>query len=172
MLCSCTLTVEPLGQDVEGAWAVWDAPLMRRDKVFWGPDREGLCPCGSHRRTRSCHGRRDGSWRGEAWSIDLGGSTGYGHPGCYATALTDCSTKLSREHYVSRAVLEEISSQPLVSGLAFLGHEERRLPTSGLVGKMLCTRHNTVLHHLDSEALKVFRTLRRSRSTFGTPIRT
>jgi hypothetical protein len=62
---------------------------------------------------------------------------------------------------VSRAVLDEIGDTPLLSGLAFLGTGARRLPTSGLVGKMLCTRHNTMLSPLDLEALKTFRALRR-----------
>lgn len=135
---------------------------MRRDPIVWGPDREGLCPCGSRRRIRSCHGRRDGSWRAEPWSLRAREQdVNYSHPGCYARSLGDCSAKLSREHYVSRAVLEEISSAPMLSGLAFLGGEDRRLPVSALTARILCGRHNTQLSTLDDEAAKVFRALRR-----------
>ena len=135
---------------------------MRRDRRLWGPDREGLCPCGSHRRIRSCHGRRDDSWRAESWSPTLLNEPSRNtHRGCYAGTLSDCSAKLSREHYISRAVLEEIGTAPMLSGLTFLGGEEKRLPNSALVSKILCDRHNTQLSPLDDEAARALRALRR-----------
>lgn len=140
--------------------------MMRRDSKFWGPDREGQCPCGSRRRIRSCHGRRDGSWRGHAWSVDFNDRTGHSHPACYAAAIANCSTDISREHYISRAVLDEIGKAPLVAGLAFLDGAAKRIATSGLVGKMLCGRHNGMLSPLDGEAVKTFRALRRFEADF------
>lgn len=140
----------------------WCPSLMRRDRHYWGPDREGLCPCGSRRRIRSCHGRRDGSWRAEPWSPPVrGASTGYAHHRCYAKALNDCSEKLSREHYISRAVLNEIGPASLLSGLPLLSGEEKRLPNSALTSKILCGRHNSQLSALDNEAAATFRALRR-----------
>lgn len=135
---------------------------MRRDPRFFGPDREGLCPCGSRRRIRSCHGRRDGSWRAERWTPPtLGSATGLSLAGCYARDLNDCSSKLSREHYVSRVLLLEIGPAPLLSGPSFLAGQEKRLPASALTAKVLCDRHNNLLSPLDLEAARVFRALPR-----------
>lgn len=49
----------------------------------------------------------------------------------------------------------------MLSGLAFLGGEDRRLPVSALTARILCARHNSQLSALDDEAAKVFRALRR-----------
>ena len=137
--------------------------MTRRDPRVIGPDREGLCLCGSRRRIRSCHGRRDGSWRADPWQPSAVSTVaeGYSHPGCYARSLGGCSTKLSREHYLSASVLEEISSAPTLSGLAFLERgEERVLPVAAISARILCTSHNEQLSELDHEAAKVFRVLR------------
>lgn len=135
---------------------------MRRDSRVWGPHREELCPCGSRRRIRSCHGRPDGSWRAEPWSPrPPKQDASYSHRGCYAGSLGDCSANLSREHYVSRAVLQEISPDPILAGLSFLRGEEKRLPVSALAARILCRRHNSQLAELDDEAAKSFRALRR-----------
>lgn len=141
---------------------------MRPDSKLWGPDRDDLCPCGSRRRARSCHGLKSGDWLAERWHCELadGAQTGYAHPRCYARSLDDCSSKISREHYISAGLLSELEQDPLLQGLPFLKGEPKRLSVAALASKMLCERHNQALSPLDSEALIVFRALRRFEANY------
>ncbi len=91
--------------------------------------------------------------------------TGFANPECYLACHLDCSTTLSREHFISEGILRELSSgrrQVWVGGLHFLGDGERRLVgSSSITAKVLCDRHNNALALLDAEALRLFRILRR-----------
>lgn len=80
------------------------------------------------------------------------------HPGCYAHTLGDCSSQLSREHYFSRAVLEQIHSHPIVEGLPGQT-DDNRYSIASLTAKILCTRHNSMLSELDTAAAKVFKVI-------------
>lgn len=84
------------------------------------------------------------------------------HLKCYARKLADCSTRISREHYVSHAVLRAIgaSGPVLTKGLAWQEHGvEQFIPTDGLASNILCEAHNTRLSALDSEASLLFQFL-------------
>ena len=76
------------------------------------------------------------------------------HDRCYASPLNDCSTKITGEHYISAAVLEEFSVDGAIDigGLAWLGDSRRELPLQALVANVLCDRHNEQLSGLDSAA--------------------
>lgn len=141
---------------------------VRNDRRYWGPDRDDDCPCGSRRKARSCHALKNGEWSAEPWRSQLAGGepTGYSHPRCYARALEDCSTKISREHYVSAGLLKEIGEEPLMQGLPFLEGESKRLSVASLASKMLCERHNHALSPLDAEALRTFTALRRFEANY------
>lgn len=140
---------------------------MRKDPRFWGPDREDECLCGSRRKARSCHALKGGGWSAEPWRAPLvGARTGYSHPICYAKALADCSSKVSREHYISAGLLKEIGGNPLMQGLPFLEGESKRLSVAALASKMLCERHNHALSPLDAESLRAFAALRRFESNY------
>lgn len=78
------------------------------------------------------------------------------NPGCYASALGDCTSKLSREHYFSKSVLEQIHPRPIVEGLPREEVQDKRYSIASLTAKILCTHHNAALSPLDSEAAKVF----------------
>src|SRR4051794_27298208 len=120
------------------------------------------CPCGSTRKAWKCHATDDGNWRAEPWRANLpDGPTGYSHERCYARTLEDCSTRISREHYLSATLLREIGSHPLLEGLSFLNGESKRLSVDALASNMLCTRHNTALSPLDAEAERAFSALRK-----------
>jgi hypothetical protein len=76
---------------------------------------------------------------------------------CYARILGGCSAGLSREHYISRAVLDQLGAI-YIEGLG-------RTPDGGysstsLTAKVLCRSHNSELHRLDTEAGQAFRLLR------------
>jgi hypothetical protein len=94
--------------------------------------------------------------------------TGYSHPRCYLSATGDCDQEISREHYLSEAVLSEIGPMIDVAGMPWLRPEEHRLlPTSALTAKVLCRRHNSALQVLDAEAAIFFRALKQIDEDFG-----
>lgn len=80
--------------------------------------------------------------------------TGYSHPGCYAKGLSDCSSKLSTEHYVSRSILDLLGDVHVISNASWLpsGAQSKPLPSSSLGSKILCKRHNEMLSAIDARA--------------------
>jgi hypothetical protein len=81
----------------------------------------------------------------------------YKHPRCFASALGNCSTKISREHYISHSLIREIektytpSEQLKVGGFPWqTPNELREVSPSTLASKVLCERHNNSLSQLDS----------------------
>ena len=80
---------------------------------------------------------------------------------CYLNHENDCSGPITREHYVSAAVLKEVDGVLRVSGMPWLDVEEHReLPVSALVARILCKRHNSCFSALDSEMARFVRTLK------------
>lgn len=83
--------------------------------------------------------------------------TDYVHPKCFARRLGNCGQQISREHYLSSAVLSQLEKDGGVfsKGAKFapLG---KRLPLSALVANILCREHNSDLSALDSVAAKLF----------------
>jgi hypothetical protein len=82
----------------------------------------------------------------------------FAHPGCYARVLNDCSSKLSREHYVSRTVLDLLGDEHRITNASWLlpGQQSKPLATSALGSRVLCEKHNHALSRLDSQALTFF----------------
>jgi hypothetical protein len=80
--------------------------------------------------------------------------TGYRHEKCYANDDNNCSTKLSREHFISERYLRQIAVNH-TNKIASLAWQELQtfsiLPTKGLASRILCSRHNSALSSLDSE---------------------
>ena len=71
--------------------------------------------------------------------------TGVRNEGCYAAALTDCSPDISREHYVSHALLRLLSTEGEVTVDGFPWQDAGavgRVAPAALTGKILCSRHN------------------------------
>lgn len=72
---------------------------------------------------------------------------------CYADMLGDCSGGVSREHYISRSVLEVVGKKVQVSGLPWQKPNEiMTVGTSALTAKILCMHHNSLLSRLDTSA--------------------
>jgi hypothetical protein len=87
--------------------------------------------------------------------------TGHAHERCYAAALTDCSTKISREHYISKGLLGLMGGTVDVAGLSFQQPDTLRgLPEKSLTAKALCERHNHALAPLDAEVARLYEALR------------
>jgi len=127
----------------------WPKPF-RPSHLHWGPQGDELCPCGSRRRARSCHLAPDGWWLTPSAPPLLGDErTGYRHPGCYASTSSDCSSRLSREHWLSASVLNAFA--PItVSGMPWQHGSQHTLPVRNLGAKVLCERHNKALSPLAS----------------------
>jgi hypothetical protein len=85
-------------------------------------------------------------------------ATGYSHPGCYAKILSDCSPELSKEHYVSRSILDLLGDVHVISNVSWLppGAQSKPLPSSALGSKILCKRHNEMLSGIDARAKAFF----------------
>ena len=130
------------------------------------PKPDENCPCGKPQPARVCCWL-NAEWRAEVASTrPKGAKTGYAHRGCYARALANCSTKLSREHYFSKTVLEAIGKNFSVYPDASKSEKFIRTPKA-LAAKILCERHNSRLSALDTTAGHVFWALRDINRAFG-----
>ena len=81
-----------------------------------------------------------------------GPQTGYSNPRCFARSTCDCSEKISREHYVSRGVLDLMQTLSLSGVRWHAPGETRTYGVEALTAKILCKRHNEALAPLDSHA--------------------
>jgi hypothetical protein len=95
----------------------------------------------------------------------------FGHPQCYARELGDCSTGISKEHYVPAVVLRGVSlGEPtvLVQNLSFQqpGMLEGR-GISSLAAKVLCEKHNAALSVFDNAGSTLFAGMDRMDSAAG-----
>ncbi len=121
---------------------------------------DGACPCESGRLLRNCCLNADGQLRPlAAVTCTSTPRTGIRNNRCYAAELADCSAELSREHYVSRALLNLLSIEGTVTidGFAWQDDGTRTsLPPASLTGRILCSRHNPALSPLDAAAARLF----------------
>lgn len=74
---------------------------------------------------------------------------------CYAKELGSCDGGISREHYISRAVLEQFEYIE-AQGIPWIGTEGLRLSPEALTTKCLCRYHNSHLSPLDDLMGKSF----------------
>lgn len=77
-------------------------------------------------------------------------------------ALGSCSDKITREHYISKTVIEAVAgnrNQVMTRGFPFLQDEEKLLSESAMTSKMLCGKHNNDLSPLDETAGRLIRLL-------------
>lgn len=123
-------------------------------------DREGPCICGSGARLKECCLSTGTLYKPALSVMPEGTETGYTHPACYLRSTKNCSTTISGEHYVSRAIFNEFDGVE-VGGAPWLPPgEKRRIGINSLKSNILCDRHNSALSPLDTEATRFFRTLR------------
>ena len=72
-------------------------------------------------------------------------------------STANCSTKLSREHYISKSILSQFERLN-ASGFHWqTPHENMEYGADALTSKVLCTRHNSSLSPLDTAAGHAFR---------------
>lgn len=135
-------------------------PSNSSSDVPWRPDEN--CPCGSGREFQFCC-----EVAGRLPFVDVmktqpvGPRTGFSHPGCYLGSTSNCSEKISKEHFISEAILKQFAGGLLVSGLPWHDQgESRKYSTNSLVSRVLCSRHNNSLAPLDSAASHFFAQMR------------
>lgn len=88
-----------------------------------------------------------------------GKRTGYSNPECYAHGLDDCVQEITREHYISKTLLERLPEFE-ADGLAWLP-EKKMLKAKALQSWVLCRRHNNALSPLDDNITKLYDLMRR-----------
>lgn len=84
------------------------------------------------------------------------------HPKCYARELNNCSSDISREHYISAGVLKhfEHDGKVMSSGFKFGGGGYGNLlPPGTMKAKILCRSHNSELSPLDTMAIGFFKAM-------------
>jgi len=125
-------------------------------------DPELPCICGSGKSVLDCHMDWDGKLRKPLPDLRPPGvATGYSHPKCYLHLCNDCSTDISREHYMSEAVLSQLGKMLSVTGMPWLNAGEvKEISVANLTARILCKRHNEALSPLDQEAALFFGDLR------------
>lgn len=119
------------------------------------------CRCGSPKPAGQCcfNGKR---WYKAPARINLTDPTHTGkHQGCYLGGLGSCSSKLSREHLISRAVLLvlEKGGGLEAGGLPWMHDDRQAITVDTIVAKCLCTSHNSALSRLDTNAARFFRAI-------------
>jgi hypothetical protein len=123
-----------------------------------------ICPCGSGKPVVNCHLDIDGQLRKRLKSLKPPvPQTGFAHPSCYLSETRDCSREISREHYISRSVLEQLGSTLRAMGMPWLDNGQAlETKVDNLTAKILCRRHNEALSPLDQEAAHFFSVIRKA----------
>lgn len=84
-----------------------------------------------------------------------GAPSGYTNPNCYMSPTNNCSEVISREHYISNAILSLFPSLT-ISGMPWLKGETKILTPKAVTAKILCERHNNALSPIDTFGLRAF----------------
>lgn len=82
-----------------------------------------------------------------------GSVTEHANTKCYARADRNCSTKISKEHFISETLLRQIhlNNTAKIAGLKWqLKETFNVIPLSRLASSILCERHNNALSPLDA----------------------
>jgi hypothetical protein len=123
-----------------------------------------LCPCPSGKKAKFCCWISKGRWNKDPALVQVRPIPveDYAHPKCYASLTKKCSTKITREHFISRNILKELVYDwgVKITGLPWIDYETwELLPTESLASKILCENHNQALSDLDAQMGRFFRTI-------------
>jgi hypothetical protein len=129
------------------------------------------CPCDGDQRAAACCLGADGNVRKYVASVGpRPPTTGQAQNGCYLGHTNDCAEGISREHYISETVLEQLSEPAVaIEGVFWLPPGERKfVGINSLTANILCVRHNSTLSVLDAEAGQFLRTVKRIHASMNT----
>ena len=132
-------------------------------KIYSSFPRNEPCPCDSGEKAKNCC-LTNNEWNKIPADINpKSPKTNLFNKNCFASVTNDCDSKITDEHYISQSVLKQINkdgNKVKIQGSSWLNdNESKDLPTSSLVTKNLCKRHNEALSPLDSEASRFFEIL-------------
>jgi len=85
--------------------------------------------------------------------------TKFANPSCYLSRMSTCTAKMSREHFISRSILEKLTKATLRFENAahfFGGNNQVEIGIDAFASKVLCDNHNSVLSPLDAAAGAAF----------------
>lgn len=139
--------------------------------IFYNP--YDLCPCESGLKAKFCC-LNEKSW--DKKPAVLAGKTlitNYSHNKCYANKTKDCSSKISKEHYISEYLLNNLGNTDNVniSGLHWQGFGQvKTMSKAALASNILCTHHNEMLSPFDAEMGRFHSTINRYNQTFDLQI--
>ena len=133
---------------------------MKSDSVRWTRDFLGKkCPCGSGNIADTCCWKGDGCWeKTPVGKLDIKETT-FANPSCYLSCMSNCTEKISREHFISKSILEKLTKDKLKfenAGHFFGGKSQVEIGIDGFASKVLCDNHNSVLSPLDAAADAAF----------------
>lgn len=96
--------------------------------------------------------------------------TGYTNPRCYLKHTNNCSERISREHFISRSVLE-ITKTFGLQGLPWQDPSEEVINygIENLASRILCERHNSALSPLDTMAARTYKIIMQIRDELAKP---
>jgi hypothetical protein len=128
----------------------------------YNPSR--FCPCGSTKAAKDHCLQSGNEWLKSPTFKPLSiPKTGVSNEKCYLAKTQGCSNKISGEHYVSKTVLKAIGDGNAVTmeGLPWMkSGDKKELFVETLTTNILCVEHNNRLSPIDSEAGRLFRSLR------------
>ncbi len=127
-------------------------------KCFFDKD----CPCGSAEKSYKCCWRGVGRWEKTPVGIVNFSAPPFENDRCYLSPLGCCGAKITKEHFISRNILERITTGSLRfdgSGHFFGGKEQVDISIDDFCAKVLCDNHNLSLSVLDAAAGLAFSTI-------------
>ena len=138
-------------------------------KIFFA----GSCPCGSHNRAYNCCWKGGGRWRRAPIGVIPVRESSYRNMHCYLSELGNCSDKVTREHFISKNILEKIAaaqgepntkthSLEVQNACDFFGGKPvTQIGINAFSAKVLCDNHNPALSAIDTAAGLAFETIER-----------
>lgn len=116
---------------------------------------DDICPCGTGLSFADCCLGNDGR---PAMALENllppPPVSGERQKGCYMAETADCGGGLSREHYISRGLID--GPELRVRGMPWQQEEVAHYSPDNLVARILCRRHNSALSPLDAHAIRFF----------------
>ncbi len=133
-----------------------DAMALQADIIQIAAD--GPCPCRSGKVTAECCMAADGTFRVRFPSpLPPGGITGFSHAQCTMRDTHNCSEDVSREHFMSKSVLDLFRAKTV--DIHFPWNDvggKTPVDIENLTSGILCARHNSALAPLDAVAVQAF----------------
>jgi hypothetical protein len=134
---------------------------MKSAPIRWTRDFLGSkCPCGSDCIADTCCWKGDGCWEKTPVGIIAVKETQLSNPSCYLSCMSNCTSKITKEHFVSRTILEQLTKGGILhfqnAAHFFGGKSQVEIGIDSFAAKVLCDNHNSALSSLDAAAGAAF----------------